>query len=154
MTYGVPPWRLEWVRRQVRERDRSECWTDGPDCVVLNGKRHRLVRAAYVLDTGEQLTTDELVISSASCTHRCWNPDHLVKGDKNVKETITADRGMLARGDRHPHNRLTDAQVLAIYHDNRPSRLVARDYPVSAAQVRMIRTGARKAWITGHQRSA
>ena len=85
--------------------------------------------------------------------HRCDQPDcydvrHLFLGTvaDNNADRDEKGRGVTpdTRGIRHGLHKLTDEQVIAIYRDTRPGKLLAAEYGVYPSCISKIRTG--KAW--------
>jgi hypothetical protein len=90
-----------------------------------------------------------------SCgTTGCVNPNHIRWA--TTKENI-ADKnihGTMSRGEGHYKAKLTGQQVLLIYKDERPTKVVATEYGVSISTIEYIWSGMSWAWLTGHKRAA
>lgn len=54
----------------------------------------------------------------------------------------------MRRGADHWNSVLTEDQVLAIYRDDRPSKVVAAEYGINYPAVNKIRSGQRWGWLT------
>lgn len=72
-------------------------------------------------------------------TRSCVNPKHLFLGTPwdNTHDAINKKR--LAKGEQHGHAKLTEAQVIAIRHDNRPQSVIAKEYGVIQATISPIK---------------
>ena len=112
----------------------------------------RPARAAYLVETG-WLEPGLLVFHSPTNDRKCWNPDHLVQGNRlEMAGTLT---GIAARGSRHPDSVLTDEEVIEIYSapgGRGVNARLAERYGVSRPLVVAIRTDKRKTWLTEHIR--
>lgn len=83
------------------------------------------------------------------CDQRdCYDIRHLFLGtiSDNNADRDQKGRGVVPdnRGVRHGMHKLTDEQVIAIYRDTRPGKLLAAEYGVYPSCISKIRTG--KAW--------
>lgn len=81
------------------------------------------------------------------CDNRaCQNPSHLFLGTQadNVADMVAKGRERKARGERHPHAKLTAACVAAIRADSRPQAVIAKDYGVVQTTISRIKLG--QAW--------
>ena len=76
------------------------------------------------------------------CDNRaCINPAHLKIGTRQDNMDDMKAKGRQRHGIAHKAAKLTPDQVRAIRVDTRSSRLISEDYPVSADNVRSIKTG-------------
>lgn len=98
---------------------------------------HRLVLAEKL-----GVPVETLRVARHTCNNtRCINPEHLIEGSAidNVRDRVESGRG--AYGERQGSTQLTEAQVRAIYADQRPLKRIAEDYPCSWMAVRRIKKG-------------
>lgn len=107
------------------------------------GRAVRAHIASYQLHKGP-IPTGKVV--RHTCDNRpCIHPDHLILGTRGDNNRDTRNRDRHARGERHGHARLTDAQVLDIFHaDGVSQTALAKAYGVSQSVISRIRLG--KVW--------
>ena len=74
----------------------------------------------------------------------CVNPDHLSTGTRADNLADMTTKGRRVRGTSHGMAKLSEAAVLSIRSDPRPSRVIAAEHRVSRATISLIR--ARKTW--------
>jgi hypothetical protein len=100
-----------------------------------------------------QLHRGEIPCGLYVCHHcdvpLCVNPDHLFLGTQadNLADMSNKGRGRGPCRDRantHYKTKLTEADVVAIRADPRPTRAVGRDYGVTQANISAVRSG--KTW--------
>lgn len=75
--------------------------------------------------------------------------DNLAWGTNAQNQADRIAHGTSSRGTNAPANVLSDAQVLQIFKDPRPTRAIAFDYSVNAETVRRIKAGKTWVWLTG-----
>jgi hypothetical protein len=80
--------------------------------------------------------------------HTCDNPpciegEHLFAGTHADNAADKIAKGRQSRGQGHGAAKLTEEQALAITNDDRPQRLIARDFGVAQSTVSFIKTGQR-----------
>lgn len=96
---------------------------------------------------------DGLTHVAHACDNRpCVEISHLSYVTPYENAQQARDRARLPRGESHWATTLTEEQVIEIYHDTRPSSVVAVEYGVQPPAVNKIRNGSRWAWLTGHNK--
>lgn len=113
------------------------------------GRICRAHRVAYAVVNGAipQTVCGSRSVIMHTCDNRiCCNPDHLRLGTQreNMADMVAKRRQARLPGESNGRAVLTVSDVRAIRADNRGSRTIARDYPVSRAAVQRIKSGA--AW--------
>lgn len=79
----------------------------------------------------------------------CINVDHLWCDTQAANLADMRAKGRQARGTTSGRAKLTEAQVLAIYADKRPQRVIAPEYGINQSLVAHIRSGRAWGWLTG-----
>ena len=104
--------------------------------------RQRAHRVAWKIYCSE-ITSEQHVLHSCD-NPVCVNPDHLFIGDQplNMTDKVTKDRQN--KGESHGRHKLTEAEALAIFHDQRLHALIAADYGISFVTVSDIKR--RRSW--------
>lgn len=150
---------------EVREMllDRRDVTPDG--CWEFAGARHRdgygkvkhrrevwpAHRLAYALFAGP-IPQGQWVLHSCD-NPPCFNPEHLFLGASvdNVADMDSKGRRRSnAGGERNGRAKITGEQALAIYCDQRPNAVIARDFGLTATNVGYIKSGKTWANVTGH----
>lgn len=105
-------------------------------------KAHRL---SWELNAGRGIPADLQVLHQCD-TPRCVNPDHLFLGTNanNVADKVAKGRQKSGTGERQHLAKLTEAQVLEIFHSNDAGVTLANRYNVSPNAVSRIRL--RRTW--------
>ena len=137
-----------WSMVDIRSAD--ECWPwmfarfesgYGSFSFSVNGKKFsaRSNRVAFVIANGP-LSDDEHARHSCDFPP-CCNPNHLLagSGDDNVADRVKRNRS--ANGARINTVKLTPKQVLAIRDDDRPQRVIAREYGVCKSTIGYAKRG-------------
>ena len=89
----------------------------------------------------------DLIVLHSCDTPTCVEPSHLRYGTHGENARDKAERGRAPRGEANHKARLTEAEVLAIRADPRPSAAVAADYGCAGRTVRNIRTRRTWGWL-------
>lgn len=109
----------------------------------LRGKHEGAHRASYILHRG-RIPKGAFVCHKCD-TPPCVNPEHLFIGTHadNVADMVAKGRHspFRAEGESHPRARLTERQVIAIFHDKRRTTDIAKAYGVSLPTVCAIKSG-------------
>lgn len=71
----------------------------------------------------------------------CVNPDHLHVGTGAENHADKARRDRSPFGERQGGHKLTEQQVIAVLHDERPQTTIASDYGVSQSAISLIKRG-------------
>lgn len=134
-----------WVWVDIRSE--AECWpwlgqtdSNGYGRIRVGGRNQKTNRIAYQLAHGDIPAGGHIC---HTCDNPiCVNPDHLWIGThaENMKD--------MARKGRRPRvgSKLTEAQAIEIYRDNRPERQIASDFNISHSIVNDIKN--RRKWRT------
>lgn len=119
--YGIFSWRSTYYRGNVFA------------CALLNGPR----------------PDEKHALHKCGPNPGCVNPNHLAWGTpkENMNDSILD--GTRPRGTSHERAKLSEQDVLAIYHSPEPHRVLARRYGVGSSTVWAIKSGKSWAWLTG-----
>lgn len=143
----------------IKREGLTNCWTwtgstdgrlasgEGYGKFCFNNKSVRAHRVAYMLTNGE--IGEGLCIMHICDNPQCVNPEHLRQGThiENMRDKVAKGRCNAAK---YPRDRLTNEQVLAIYHSTKPNREIAREMEIkSVSSVRSIKNGKSYSHITG-----
>lgn len=93
------------------------------------GEKPRLIlahRASYELHVGP-IPVDRYVLHKCD-TPACVRPDHLWLGTYKDNRADAAAKGRLPRGERANNAKLTEAQVLEIWHTYKPYKVTAKAF--------------------------
>jgi len=133
--------------------DDNGCWNcishpknkDGYCKIKINGKNLSVHRYLYVCRYGE--IPKNLVIRHKCDNPCCINLDHLQLGTvkDNVNDRHTRGRDAHLTRTLHGKSKLTEKEVAQIRNDNRPQRLIAKQYGISHQHVSLIKRN--KSWI-------
>ena len=106
-----------------------------------NRKAHRV---AYELLVGE--IPDGQVACHRCDNPSCCNPTHIFLGSigDNNRDASAKGRARYAKGQRHPHAKLSDAQVEEIRKSNLKGVELAKKYGVSPSTISGIKTYAHR----------
>lgn len=127
--------------------DRStDCWVwtgtrnragYGVVCIKRNRSAHR---TAYEVFVGP--IPSDLIVCHKCDNPPCVNPEHLFLGTQQDNATDSKNKGRRARlsGEECATSKLSEAQVIAIRKDPRGCERIARDYGITARNVRHIIT--------------
>jgi hypothetical protein len=139
--------------------NKTGCWnitshrvhkSTGYTDIDIKGKRYRVHRAVYISINGE--IPEGKIIRHKCHNKRCMNPNHLLIGTKkdNTQDMLRAKReSRWANGGRHEEKdrdkkqKLTNEQIKEIKTSDLSSYKLAEIYPVSAVQIRRIKSGSR-----------
>lgn len=104
-------------------------------------KKARAHRVAWSLAYGE-IPAGMHVLHKCD-TPACIRPDHLFLGTNADNTADKVAKGRHPCGEKSSSAKLTEAQVIAIRNDQRPSRVIADEFGVKKTQVGDIRAGRR-----------
>lgn len=126
----------EWIRSRSPKGYGKTYW---------KGMEWRAHRLAHFLTTGEK---PPLVCHSCD-NPPCCNPAHLWAGTyrENNSDRAKKKRSSRPQGEKHPHSKLTEAQVLQIRKERaagKPRNLLAKEYGIHPVTVTDI--VARRRW--------
>lgn len=108
---------------------------------------HRLM---CVLEYGEPPTPDSQ--AAHSCNNRaCVNPRHLRWASASENGFEKHAHGTMPRGESHSSAKLTSAMVKVICRSSLSSGNLARQFCVSVAAVKNVRSGRSWSWLTGRR---
>ncbi len=109
----------------------------------VDGKDEGAHRVSFELHVGP--IPEGMFVCHRCDTPPCVNPAHLFLGTHadNVADMVAKRRNVQfhAAGQDHPNARLTEPQVIAIFHDRRRTTDIARAYGVSLPTVCSIKSG-------------
>ena len=121
-----------WVWTALLNKDGyGRFWMDGKD-----GYAHR---AAWIIHNGH--VPYGLCICHTCDNPACVNPKHLFAGTIEANQADKAAKGRGLSGERQPHSKLVEADVLAIRNDTRSQQKIAEQYGVSQSQISNIKLG-------------
>jgi hypothetical protein len=149
MNNNPPPSVRFW--RRVQKSDGCWLWSgkknsDGYGEMQIDGRFVKAHRYSWMLASGP--VPDGMCVCHRCDTPRCVNPSHLFLGTHtdNMRDMARKGRGVSSgrRGEELPWTKLNEAAVLAIREDQRPQRLIAKDYGIAQPLVSMIKT--RSVW--------
>lgn len=128
---------LEWTRHTNN---------GGYGTVKHKRKAYPAHRFAWIYKHGP--VSDDTVICHKCDNPKCINVEHLFAGTAldNVRDKIAKGRLRAAKGDASGTAKLTSAQIEKIMADQRPQRLIAKEYDVSQSTISLVKT--RKAWLS------
>lgn len=104
---------------------------------------HRLVLEAFVGPCPDGMESCHKNHNRADCrlSNLRWDT-------RSANQMDRVSNGTDNRGSRHPHGKLTEPQVVAIYRDTRKTRTIAAEYGVSESNICMIKRGKTWSWLT------
>lgn len=148
------PIKLGKIKHIEYSIDDNGCWNcishsknqKGYIDICRNGKRKKLHRYVYSLEKGEQIP--EKVLLMHSCDNpSCFNPEHLspVTIDENNKDKTL--KGRQVKGAAVHTAKLAD-HISDILADNRPQRVIAKQYGVYHSTIGRIKRG--RSWANGN----
>mgnify|MGYP001579846905 FL=1 len=132
----------------------TPCWewtaqsVDGYGRIWVDGNMRMATHVAWYLETGEWPADLDL-----QALHRCDNPpcvrfSHLFLGTNvdNVNDARSKNR--IPQGTHRPGVKLTEEQVLEIFHSSAPQRTLVEQFGVSVGTVAAIKTGQKWSHLT------
>jgi hypothetical protein len=126
--------------------DESGCWicishtTDrrGYPVITRQGRFWRLCRYVYTISNGE--IPNEMIILHSCDKPGCINPDHLTIGTSKENSEDMVRKNRQAKGEKNGGGvKLTEDKVRKILNDNRPLRVIAKDYGVSHKLILLVK---------------
>lgn len=142
---------VEILFSRVVEDPQSGCWL-WQGCYVGRGyggiwydnQTLRVHRVSWIHHKGS--IPQGICVLHKCDVRNCVNPNHLFLGTKadNIKDMCSKNRNAHLDGERNGSTHLTEAQVLAIYFDNRLQREIAKDYDITRSAISLIKLG--KTW--------
>lgn len=148
---------LEWLKDQIADGDRSECWewpygrfSAGYGSLQYDGWCQKAHRVACILD-GRPVPKG-LVARHQCHNPPCCNPDHILEGtqQQNIDDTIRD--GRKPRGTKTTMAKLTEYQVLAILDrlaNGETMTELADEHGVTIHAIFRIKSGKSWKWLTG-----
>jgi len=148
----------EWMRRHLTHQG-GECllWPFGRTgagygAIYDNGPQQLAHRWVCEQVNGPAPTASHEAAHTCGNGHLgCVHPGHLYWGT-GVENAADRDcHGRTPKGERHPHAKLTNEDVLEIYalRGRQSARAVAKQFGVAAGTVSWIWTGRSWSWLTG-----
>lgn len=128
---------------QINEKG---CWEvishspnqDGYFKIQINGKTFLLHRLVYQQENNCFIEPDIIVRHKCDNPH-CINPSHLEIGTINDNIQDRNKRGRTARNENHGRAKLTNEEVIEIYHMPGSQQSIANKYGVSQRLVSLIK---------------
>jgi hypothetical protein len=129
---------LDWIALNSEPQGDCLIWT-GPvndsGYGKINDRRvHRIVAEAHY-------GPSEMCVLHSCDTPRCVRPEHLRYGTRAENAADAFERGRHRCGEAHRFTKLTAEEVLAIFADARPTRVLAEEYGASRQTIADIRYG-------------
>lgn len=122
----------------------------GYGVLTFRGKLTLASRAMCIMAHGDPPSAEHEAAHSCGNGHlACTNKRHLRWATPEENEADKLVIGRVRKADEHWKTELTADDVLAIMRDPRGSKLLAKEYPVSARQIRHIRKGGSWNSVTG-----
>ena len=109
---------------------------------TINRKLKYASRVAYELYKGP--IPEGYYVCHKCDNPSCVNPDHLFAGMQNDNLQDMVKKGRSNYGEKHPHVKLTEKDVLNIRKDIRTQERIAKDYNVSRSTIEDIK--AKRTW--------
>ena len=108
----------------------------------------RVNRLSYELFIGP--IPDGLIVRHKCDNPLCVNPDHLELGTHvdNMNDMVMRSRSL--KGSKHPMHKLSEDDVLSIYHSGLSARELSDYHDVNVNTIYYIKQGKRWAWLTKH----
>lgn len=136
--------------KRVRIDKETGCWEmegslDKDGYATVGRKRaHRL---SYELFIG--IIPRSMNVCHKCDNRKCCNPDHLFIGTQkeNIADMISKGRKANRFGERNTQNKLTESQVLNIYHSCESQRKIADRFGIDQSTVSNIKTGKLWGWL-------
>jgi len=142
---------LKALNERIKVNETSGCWevqgyVDKDGYTQVSGKgAHRL---AYELFVGS--IPPGICVCHKCDNPRCCNPDHLFLGTQkdNIADMMRKGRKADRHGEKNTQNKLTEQQVLEIYHATGGQHRIADRYGIDQSTVSNIKTGKLWGWLT------
>lgn len=121
----------------------------GYGAIQINGQAVGAHRVSYSLANGS--IPDDLFVLHRCDNRQCVNPDHLFLGTAadNMQDKANKDRCNAPKGEAHWGAKITADDASAIFADERPYSVIAKEYGISYAAVRNIKL--RQSWRSATQ---
>ena len=114
----------------------------------LDGKSIHAHRVVLTLYRGEAPTPKHQCAHICGKGHLgCVNPSHLRWATHQENQVDRLIHGTDCRGEKNPASKLTDKDVIDIYHDARSQRTIARVFGISQPTVGKIKCGKSWSWL-------
>ncbi len=146
-----------WSKVDIQGPD--DCWPwmagrdeDGYGNFKLHGKNERANRVSYRIIYGRDPGNKKV---RHTCDNPCCcNPADLLLGTQRDNMKDRDRRGRQAKGVRVGSSKLTENQVISIFHDPRVPRIIGDEYGISPQNVGHIKNGNTWGWLTSKQLKA
>lgn len=149
--HATKGWSLEAKLRYYSDRTGGDdaCWLwhgsingRGYGRVFWKGGMKLAHREAWKMANGA--IPQGLLVCHRCDVKRCVNPRHLFLGSAQANTDDMKTKGRQCLGERVKSSKLTAAQVVAIRADNRPYKVISREYGIGLPNISWIKTG--KGW--------
>lgn len=119
---------------------------DGYGCFHYKSRRKRAHRISWEMTYGP---IPKGLFVRHKCHNRvCVNPEHLELGTHKENMRDMVESGRSARGAKQHHTKLSEEQVIAIFHDTRMHKEIAKDYNIHRTRITSIKCGVTWGWLT------
>lgn len=134
------------------------CWiwigslgANGYGNMILGGKTLPAHRISYEQYIG--LIPKGMCVCHKCDVRSCINPDHLFIGTHKDNMSDAVQKGRIPKGEAQARSKLTEAQVIDIFNDERPRAEISRDYNISKPTISAIKIGRNWKYLNLTERS-
>ena len=146
---------LGWLMTLITDPQTNQCVTwpfnrhpFGYGTISWDGKTQCVHRVALLLTAGAPPTPKhQCAHSCGNGAAGCVNPLHLRWATAQDNQLDRLNHGTDCRGEKNPASKLTEQQVVSIYHDRRSQRAIASVFGVSQPSVGKIKRNESWAWL-------
>lgn len=138
----------------------SPAGSNGYGRIMVDGVNIQAHRYSYIKHIGE--IPDGVYVLHKCDTPLCVNPNHLFLGshqdnsDDKVKKNRQANGLRLSKaqnnqircGEKNVNSKLKSENVISIFKDERPQRVIAKDYNVTQTLINSIKKQRSWKWLT------
>lgn len=150
---------LRWIKQHAQYTG-DDCLTwpfafypSGYGQINFQGRPRNAHRVMCIVAHGEAPFDKADAAHSCGNGHLgCCNPKHLSWKTHAANMADCEIHGTVARGEKYPASKVSDADALKIYKDSRSNADIAKAYGVHRKLVYGIKNGITRSWLTGHRR--
>lgn len=106
--------------------------------ITINRKTILIHRYVYEQENNVSLGEDDVVMHLCD-NPRCFNPCHLKLGTQKDNMIDKKNKNRTARNEEHGRAKLSNQDVINIFHDKRTQQTIATDYNVSQYLISLIK---------------
>lgn len=122
--------------------------------IKVDGKWKTVRLHRWVVEQIEGPIPEGMVVMHLCHNRRCFRYDHLQVGTQSENLRMSAhNMGRDQQGTKNPSVRLTEEQVLEIFHSGDTQVSLASEYGICQSQVSNIKTGVSWSYLTGAESS-